>query len=612
MTIQRSQSENLLDLFLKCFRLLSKRDRLLVTIAGLIQISLIMLELLGLILIGGIVAVTTSAVQGRELPNLVGNAISLLNLDSLTPQSTAAIFGIGAAAALILKSVLSYYLGLRNFAFLARREATIAGKLAEKALSLSVSDLNRFTTPQYQHAMTIGSSSVMGGVIGQSISLMTELALQASMLITLFFFSPGLTLLSLIFFGGLFVFLNKYQGSKARLWGRGMTDADIESTSKIADAIGSYREMIVMNRRDFFVDRISMARQKSAQFQVNKTMLTQFSKYVFETSLVIAGLGIAAYAFLTRPVLEAASLVAIFLTAATRIAPSVLKVQQGVLALRGAAGATEVFFLINNHLESCSTNTSFSVSVEPDSIDSNNVLISVENLSITYPEARKPAIKNVNMEFKEFSNVAIVGPSGAGKSTLIDAILGVINPNQGQVRRLPKSSKYKTFRVSYVPQFVYLASGSVIENVCLGLPTTEYDLLLAEECLRNVRLWDWVETLPKKLNESVGERGSRLSGGQRQRLGIARALYQRPDLLILDEATSSLDADSEFLITEALESLRSKVTTIIIAHRLSTVMKCDKITYMRDGEIVAEGTFSELRKSVPDFDRQANLMGIAN
>lgn len=131
-----------------------------------------------------------------------------------------------------------------------------------------------------------------------------------------------------------------------------MTKADVATTSSIADAIGSYREILVSGKRHFFIQRIAQSRREAATFHVNKQMLTQFSKYAFEISVIVAGLGISAYAFLTKPAIEAASLVAIFLTAATRIAPSVLKLQQGVLQLRGAAGATELFFEIHDRISS--------------------------------------------------------------------------------------------------------------------------------------------------------------------------------------------------------------------------------------------------------------------
>ena len=269
---------------------------------------------MGLILIGGIVTIATTAVQGTEIPSSIQSLIRLMHLETETPQAVTAYLGVIAAIFLILKSFLSYYFGLRNFAFLARREAKISEQMAQKIFNQEITDLYRFSTPQYQHALTIGSSSVMGGVIGQSLSLATEIALQISMLVTLFFFSPLLTLLCMVFFFSLFLVLNRYQGEKARRWGTGMTKADIATTSSISDAIGSYREILVSGKRPFFIQKIAKSRQEAAAFHVNKQMLTQFSKYAFEISVIVAGLGISAYAFLTKPAMEAASLVGYIVT----------------------------------------------------------------------------------------------------------------------------------------------------------------------------------------------------------------------------------------------------------------------------------------------------------
>lgn len=161
-----------------------------------------------------------------------------------------------------------------------------------------------------------------------------------------------------------------------------------------------------------------------------------------------------------------------------------------------------------------------------------------------------------------------------------------------------------------MPQSVYLTSGSILENVGLGIDLANIDPERVQSALEKVHLDLWVNGLSQGIHSTVGERGSRLSGGQKQRLGIARALYQDPLLLVLDEATSSLDAESEHEISASIESLKRKITTIIIAHRLSTVIKCDQVAYLNEGELVSQGTFTELRKAVPDFDRQANLMGI--
>jgi len=609
-------SKALLILFLRCFRLLSKRDRFFYILAGIIQCGLISLDLLGIVLVGVIVTIASTTIQGTELPSIVSRLISILNATELSPQLTVAILGLSAAMLLVLKSVLSYYFGLKTFAFLARREAIISEDLARRIFGTYIPDLQKYVTPEYQHALTLGSTSVMGGVLGQSLTLMTEFLLQLFMLVTLFFFSPTLTILCLALFLGIFLALNRVQGEKSRQWGASMTRADVLSTSLIANAIGSYRELLVSGRREFFVSGIKSAREEAAELQVKKTMLTQFSKYIFEVSVILVGLGISAFAFLTKTAVEAASLVAIFFTAAYRIAPSVLKLQQGILLLKGAAGATSLFFEIDSHLRT-SIKANY-LEAEKDLAELNVVstkdAVVIKNVSFKYHGRSHPALSQINLSIRANESLAIVGPSGAGKTTLVDVVLGVIRPDLGDVKvfgQPPESiHQSKILRMAYVPQNVFLTTGSILENICLGIKSSQIDIQLAWDALRRVNLENFVSELKDNIFSDVGERGSKLSGGQRQRIGIARALYQNPSLLVLDEATSSLDAESEHEISKTIQSIKHKVTIIVIAHRLSTVIDSDVVVYMKEGRIVAQGTFDSLRDSVPDFDKQANLMGI--
>ena len=153
-------------------------------------------------------------------------------------------------------------------------------------------------------------------------------------------------------------------------------------------------------------------------------------------------------------------------------------------------------------------------------------------------------------------------------------------------------------------------SGSILENIGFGLSPEDLDIEKCWTVLDRVHLKSWVSSLDNGIQTQVGERGSKLSGGQRQRIGIARALYQNPALLVLDEATSALDAESEYEISQTINSMKNQVTTIIIAHRLSTVKNCDSVVYLEGGKVMAQGTFDQLRDLIPNFDRQANLMGI--
>ena len=240
--------------------------------------------------------------------------------------------------------------------------------------------------------------------------------------------------------------------------------------------------------------------------------------------------------------------------------------------------------------------------------------VGVDSVSLTYPGKEKPALKNVTFAVSEGESLAIVGPSGAGKTSLVDVLLGVLHPDNGKVlisggTPLDTISKWPG-AISYVPQNVTVSNGTIRENVALGFPAEVATDELVWAALEIAQLQSFVKALPLGLETPVGERGTSISGGQRQRLGIARAMFTKPKLLVLDEATSSLDGQTEADISEAIESLHGKVTVVVIAHRLSTVRNAKQVIYMSDGEIRAAGSFEEVRKAVPDFDRQAQLMGL--
>ena len=218
------------------------------------------------------------------------------------------------------------------------------------------------------------------------------------------------------------------------------------------------------------------------------------------------------------------------------------------------------------------------------------------------------------MEVPPGTSTAIVGATGSGKSTLVDVILGVLDIDSGEVLVADATPGLAVGRwpgaIAYVPQDVAVLSGTVRENVALGLPTEAIDDGLVSEALERAHLADFLRDSREGLETVVGENGVRLSGGQRQRLGIARALYSRPRLIVLDEATSALDAETESLVTNTLESLAGEVTLIVVAHRLATVRKCNQVLYLDEGRIVASGSFDHVRRVVADFDRQAELLGL--
>ena len=240
--------------------------------------------------------------------------------------------------------------------------------------------------------------------------------------------------------------------------------------------------------------------------------------------------------------------------------------------------------------------------------------IQVSGASLTYPNKLDRAISEITLTIPSGSSVAFVGPSGAGKTTIIDVLLGVLNPDEGSVliSGLPPLLAVAKWpgAVSYVPQDVVISSGTIRENVALGYPPEAATDELVMSALKVAHLDKFVAGLPDGVDTQVGERGAKISGGQRQRLGIARAMFTRPHLLVLDEATSSLDGETEASISDAIHALRGSTTVVMIAHRLSTVRNADIVVYLSEGKVLATGTFDEVRNTVPDFDRQAKLMGL--
>jgi ATP-binding cassette subfamily C protein len=310
--------------------------------------------------------------------------------------------------------------------------------------------------------------------------------------------------------------------------------------------------------------------------------------------------------------LTAISSVTIFLAAASRVLPSLIRAQSALIAIRQSEGSSEVTIDQIRALESEQNN--ISQCLEDITRTTNfNPSLKVQNLYFAYNEESEFELKDINFEVSPGQFIAIVGESGAGKTTLIDLILGMLTPKLGTVEISNHESLSAVHKwpgkIAYVPQDIMIIDGDIRKNVVLeeSFNILDEDVL---DALEKSHLKSDVLGMKNGLNEIVGERGIRLSGGQRQRLGIARALYTKPEMIIFDEATSSLDPLTEKTVTEAIYEKKGNVTLIVVAHRLSTVRNADLVILMDKGKIVAKGTFEEVRNISPKFDQQAKLVNL--
>jgi ABC-type bacteriocin/lantibiotic exporter with double-glycine peptidase domain len=333
--------------------------------------------------------------------------------------------------------------------------------------------------------------------------------------------------------------------------------------------------------------------------------IPSISKYVVEMALVLGSLCLAASQFLLYDATHAIATLSIFLAAGTRVAPAILRLQHGAIIIKSNAAVAKNTLTLWQRLASSEDNSLFVKNGSKITNQKFSPNLKLVNVSFKYPGSDSFVLSNINLVVKEGEMLAIAGQSGAGKSTLVDLMLGVLEPTSGSVllSDLPPSTATENFEglISYVPQEVLIVDGTIKENVALGYEASAVEDKKVFEALRMAQLDDFVSSQESGIEHIIGERGTNLSGGQRQRLGLARALYSQPKILILDEATSSLDGQTEANVTDMLLTLKGSLTLIVIAHRLSTIKDAERIIYLEDGEVISEGNFQKVEREVPGF-----------
>ena len=606
--------------------LLSRRDRRLLGAAVAVQMATSLLDLVGVLLLGVVGALAVSNVEGGRPPKVVAKIVSVLGFENRSSAALIAAFAGGAAVLLLTKSVVSPLLMARVLKFLARREALVSARLAKELLSQPLPFVQQRSSQTTAAALLQGANAATVTILGQASAAAAEIALLIVLAAVLLLVNPAVALGVIAFFAIVSFGLQRILGDRAARYGRRRNQSDIASLVAVQEALGTYREITVADRRSLYADRIKGLRTDAARAAAGSQLVNMLPKYVSEAALVVGGFLLAGGLFATQPVAIAAGTFALFLATATRIMPSLLRLQSAALTIRSATGSAAPTFLLAEELglaehlghpleapeepEVGETLRKVLASGHPDFTPS----IELKDVEFTYPSAEKPAVRGVSLLVREGQSIALVGRSGAGKSTLADLILGVLQPRAGTVNVGGVTPSEAVHRwpgsVAYVPQDVMLTNDSVRSNVALGLPRDVVDDDQVWDALRRAHLEDYLRAQPEGLETQIGERGLRLSGGQRQRLGIARALFSKPRLMVLDEATSALDAETEQAITRTLEELEEDVTTVIVAHRLSTVRNADIVVYLEDGETIASGSFDEVCAQVPALERQATLMGL--
>jgi ABC-type multidrug transport system fused ATPase/permease subunit len=596
--------------------LLTKRDQKLLFLAFLVQISLSVLDLIGIGAIAAVVAIAVSVIQGSPTPDSISRFVDFLGGNDLSSYKIVVVLSISAVVLFCCKTILTALITRRQLKFLANRDAAVSTTLMSKLINQSILVIQERPTQETINGLTVGVSAAITQFLGTLLIVSSELSLLVIVGVALIFVNPLVSLGAIFLFGLAGLVLNKALGNTAQQLGKESSELFVSQANAIATTVSSFRELTVMNREKFFQERFAEARWRGAQLNAKSLFLGQISRYVFELTLVLGGFALAATQFFYNDALVAVTTLSLFLAAGTRLMPSMLRLQTGLISMRGALGASRFMVDLNLRLNTQLSSASSKPSISENSIRVNereSRSIEIINLGFKYPDQNSFAIRRLNLSVPSGTSLGIIGKSGAGKSTLVDLILGVLDPMEGEIKIGSASPKDQRLNepgvIGYVPQEISLIQGSLEENIALGLKETEYETSWIWEALEVAQLADFVKSLPNGLKTEVGERGVKLSGGQRQRVGLARAILSRPSVLILDEATSSLDVETEFEITDAISKLPHNVTKIVIAHRLATIQNLDLICILEDGKISQHGSFDKLRKLENILANQVDLLG---
>lgn len=593
------------------FSVLNRTDKLKLQIYIFVQFFLSLLDVLGVFLIAAVISL--SLTNGLTT-NPKGVSLSIFEFTGLLDLSLAnqiAILGTFIVVLLISKTILALFSIKKLNGFMSFKSAEISGQLLQKLLSTSLREIQSRDIHSMVWGLTQGVIVIFSGVIARLVLIFTDLLMIAVMFTFMFFISPFLALSSAIVFGslGLFLFLalrNRASHAGIRQW-RLLN----KSNQEFYQVLSAFREVHVKNRGYFLSNQIKKDRMEFAQANATLSFLPNLGKYSFEAAVTLGALLVATLQFAFSDSDTALVGLGVFLASSSRIAPGILRIQTSAVDLKGSLGSAGSVLELMKELKDIDEMQHVSDEIDaqyPDFI----AQVSVKELTFMYPGTDTPVLRNLSFELLPRKKYAVVGPSGSGKSTLVDLILGLREVDSGSVTISGLTPRLAISKwpgaIAYVPQDVVIINGTIAENISFGYPVNNETLPRVKTSAVKAQLSDVINDLPLGLDSPVGDRGGKLSGGQRQRLGIARALFTSPKLLILDEATSALDGKTEDEVASAILG-NSDLTVITIAHRISTMMKADYLIYIDAGRIVTIDTFEAVRSLIPDFDEQIKLMG---
>jgi ATP-binding cassette subfamily C protein len=585
--------------------ILTKRDATSIYFYALARVMSNLLDILGL---AGIALLATSfgafATGGGAVAPIL---LPMIGEVSIT-EIQAVWVALAVATTFLLKSLFSIWLNLRVALFAASLEAKFSDALARDYFRGGSEGQSGFedSLSEFQNII-FSSTSALTSFINSRISMIAEASLLVAMIASFALINPIATAAMFAYLATVLWALGGVVTKRIRSNGlRNLKGTEISLQSS-RDLFGIRREARASGVASFWVDKFTSGRVLSSSSSAVMYTLNTLPRYVIETSLILGIFAFLAGIVIFSDLASQAVTIGVFMAGGLRLVASLLPLQAAINAMIEGASRAKPAVDRLREIAARATDSKVSASLP----ETHGPLgLRLDNISFGF-SSEIEVLHNLSFEVEPGSKVAIVGPSGAGKTTCFEIATGFRLPDSGIASISDHDPRvlleYGRGLIGIVPQRPHLVAGSLAQNVSLAsIEDTSADKVL--ECLTLAGLGAYANA--KALDSMVHPDAGQLSGGEIQRLGIARALYRDPGILFLDEATSALDAETESQITSVLDGLKGKMTLVLIAHRLSTVMNADKIIYLDKGKLVSQGTFADLKQDVPEFANAVDLMSL--
>jgi HlyD family secretion protein len=517
--------------------------------------------------------------------------------------------GFGVLLMLFISAIISMLTTWKSSMFASKVGAELSVRLYNYYLKQNWLFHASGSSAQLTKKIATESSRVAGGIIMPLMDLNTRIVLALFMSLTIFIYDPKVAIIGIFVFVMSYFILFRLVRMRLQRNGRAISDINEERFRLMNEGFGGIKDVLLLGRDNHFIERFNQTGQILAYCIGFNAAIKKVPRYFMELVAFGSMIALVLYLIISHDgdLSMILPIISVYALATFKLLPAFQQIYGNIAGIKGCIAAFESMQqdLANSMI------TKIEVLKPDKSFLNPKQKISLENITFSYPGKTEPTLNQLNMTIPANSVIGIVGSSGSGKSTLIDILLGLIDPQLGQLKVDGKIIHDQNRRrwqntIGFVAQSIFLSEGTIAENVAFGIPQDQIDLEQVQHVLKLSHLSDLVQSLEKGMHTKVGERGVQLSGGQRQRVGIARALYHEAEVLVFDEATSSLDGITERMIMEAIHEFKGQKTIIMIAHRLKTVKKCDKIFFIDKGQVVDQGTYQKLIETNESFKNMAN------